>query len=261
MSCLESVALASSCASKVSLSATCVSASALVTSCVPSTSTAESNYYPAFAWVRTLSSMDDDLRVRLNGVTVYDPQEIVASPRRFLLEEVNESDLIQIDLYDGMFVDWRKFLWEIVVFWDDGSAHRFTGGSTESGFSSEVPFYFENGSLVVERPAVCNSIWGTAPVSDRTLPIEAAPSGYNNVLRISCYSPASSGSSDNAFQYFANGTMFGSSSFYTNHFQDVPANVPPTWPTTQPVTEVSVNIFTSFPGRDTWLVTKSTEPV
>lgn len=119
---------------------------------------------------------DDDVRIRVNGVTVYNPlgknlgSISWPAPTISILGTVKGGDFVQVDTFDGWggvhvgSICWRNQPWLATVQWSDGWTQIVTGGNSDFGdspghvstggdyYTTNIPHYFEyhdNGSFTV----------------------------------------------------------------------------------------------------------------
>jgi hypothetical protein len=114
---------------------------------------------------------DDDIRVRVDGRTVYDPRRNVGwYPSANVTLDQNtagivDGSLVEIDTFDGWSSGWQSKPWTATVTWSDGHQRVFGGGSLLSGpspiiqprspayflFGPHFLFYIPNGSFIANR--------------------------------------------------------------------------------------------------------------
>jgi hypothetical protein len=108
--------------------------------------------------IRMSAQVDDDIRIRIGGITVYDPKQIVAPLRDVSLgaSEIRAKGastqtgvLVQIDTYDGQHWQYSLRPWNATAYYTDGTSRAFSGGSTLDGTSNIVPTYYANGSFTL----------------------------------------------------------------------------------------------------------------
>lgn len=120
---------------------------------------------PLFFRIESLGPQDDDMRVQIDGVTVFDPQLIVsgyfgetdgqANPN-FMTEGFRACTItrqaaisagavwrkgarVTVDTFDGWANDYRLSPWVATLHWPNGITTRKTGGRTLLGTSPRPP--------------------------------------------------------------------------------------------------------------------------
>lgn len=83
--------------------------------------------------------VDDDVRIRIDGRTVYDPQRNIAwyggqalYPAITLTRAAHglrNGSLVEIDTFDGWATNWRSSPWSALTTWEDNHTRTFTGGT------------------------------------------------------------------------------------------------------------------------------------
>lgn len=109
--------------------------------------------------IEMTNSVDDDVRVRIGGITVYDPKQTSAPKRTITLYVADLTErgvpttsgtLVQVDTYDGQEVSYSTSTWTARQVFSDGNTYSTTGGSTNSDSSGAIPAYYPNGSFTLK---------------------------------------------------------------------------------------------------------------
>ena len=104
------------------------------------------------------ATVDDDIRVRIGGVTVFDPQQVGSGRLQVTLDAaavllrgapITPGSLVQIDTYDGFASSYSLRKWSAIVSYSNGATKAFVGGRDFNGTSTTVPTHHANGSFIL----------------------------------------------------------------------------------------------------------------